>query len=174
MSDTATSSKTFAVGDKIADRYEVAQVLPAHRRRLEYQAKDLQDHGSLVILTLIGKPTKETEPDKIKRGLERASRVASWIRTPGAVIPRDFLCEQGTLLSVSVPPTGSTVSAYIQEHKPALSVLVSWLTQLASVLEVFHDARQPQFLGRIPIDNLQVTSEGQIQLIGFDMGPDFK
>lgn len=173
MSDIATQVKTLSVGDKIAGHYEVTEVLPVHLGRPEYTVKDSDDAGQPFVLSQVGKPTKETEADKVKRGLERAQRVASWIRTPGAVIPKDFLFDDGCLFSVSPNPAGVPVLQFIQEQTPPLSKLVSWINQLASVMEVFHDARQPQYLGRIPLENLRIAGD-QIQLTGFDMNPDFK
>ena len=174
MSETSTQMKVLAIGDKVAGRYEVTQALPQSHGRAEYAAKDTQEQGTAVVLTQVGKPTKESEPDKVKRGLERAQRVASWIRTPGAVVPRDFLYDEGCLYSVSAPAQGMPLPQYIKENAPPLNKMVGWITDLAGVLGVFHDARQPQFLGGIPLENLQVTAEGQLQLVGFDMGPDFK
>ena len=174
MSETATQMKVLAVGDTIAGRYEVKQALPEKHGRAQYQAVDHQDQDHAVVLTQVGKPTKESEPDKVKRGLERAQRVASWIRTPGAVVPRDFLYDEGCLYSVSTPPQGLPLLEHIAADHPPLAKIVGWVTELAGVLGVFHDARQPQFLGGIPLENLWITSEGQLQLLGFEMGPDFK
>ena len=167
-----TQTKTLAVGDKVA-QFEVVEVLPARNERPQYLVKDAQD-GSQLVLSQVGKPSKESEPEKVKRGLERAQRVASWIRTQGVVIPKDFLYEEGCLYSVTPVIQGTPLTKFIEENNPAPNQMVVWLTELAGALEVFHDARQPQYLGRLPVENLRVTQDGRIQLTGFDMGPDFK
>lgn len=174
MSDVASELKPLQVGHKLAGRYEILEDQGERQGARHYAAKDLEEHGCACVVSQIGRPKKEAEAEKMKRNLERAHRVASWIRTPGALIPKDFLYEDECLFSVLPPAYPHTVAEFISSDAPAVNVLVGWVLELAGVLEIFHDARQPQFIGQLPLENLRVDDEKRIQLIGFDLTPDFK
>ena len=170
MSDTQTAG-SLKVGDVLGDKYEVLEVLPVLLDRPRWRVHE-KGHKEDLVLTQIGPPSKETDPDKIKRSFERAARTASWIRHPGVVVPRDFLFENGNVYSVAHRPSRIPLPDYIAEHNPPLPALVHWVMELSAMVDQLHESRQPQFLGRIPVENLRITEDGQIQLLGFDISPE--
>jgi hypothetical protein len=174
MSEVSNEVKPLAVGQKLADRYEITEDLGERYGSHYYQAKDSHETNIPCVISQIGKPRKEAEPEKMKRNLERAHRVASWIRINGALIPKDFLYEDESLFSVLPTAYPYSLKEYIAQKGPTIAVMVGWLQELAGVLEIFHDARQPQYLGQLPLENLRVDDEHHIQLVGFDLTPDYK
>ena len=167
----AVESKEFRVGDKVADRFAIEEVLPPLGKYNHYRAADSEGK---VVLSQIGHPTKESEPDKVKRGLERATRALSWIRHPGFVVPKEFVIHEGVLFSVFPEVKGTLLDVYIKEHQPPISKILHWTIEIAEMLDQIHEARQPQFVGNLPVRNVLVNADGEVQLLGFDLNPDLK
>ena len=142
----AVESKEFRVGDKVADRFAIEEVLPPLGKYNHYRAADSEGK---VVLSQIGHPTKESEPDKVKRGLERATRALSWIRHPGFVVPKEFVIHEGVLFSVFPEVKGTLLDVYIKEHQPPISKILHWTIEIAEMLDQIHEARQPQFVGNL-------------------------
>jgi serine/threonine protein kinase len=174
MSEVSNEIQPLSLGHKLADRYEITEDLGERHGGHYYQAKDSHENNHLCTISQIGRPRKEAEADKMKKNLERAHRVASWIRINGALIPKDFLYENECLYSVLPPAYPHSLKDFIAQKGPTVAVMVGWLQELAGVLEIFHDARQPQFLGQLPLENFRVDDDNHIQLVGFDLTPDYK
>jgi hypothetical protein len=170
----AAAAHKFQVGDKIANRFTIETVNPPHGPYPRYRATDPESPGHKFILSQIGRPTKESEPDKVKRGLERATRALSWIRHPGFVVPKEFILHEGILFSVFPEVKGVLLNDYVKEQQPPVSKMVHWITEMAAMLEQIHEARQPQYVGNLPIRNVLVNPDGEVQLRGFDINPDLK
>jgi hypothetical protein len=172
--DETVQQDDFKVGDLVADRFKIEEVLPPLGINPHYRALDTQSGDHRCVLSQIGRPEKESEPDKVKRGLERATRALSWIRHPGFVIPKEFVFHGGCLISVFPEVKGTLLDKYIEEQQPPLSKMVHWITEMAAMFEQIHEARQPQFVGQLPIRNVLVNADGEVQLLGFDLKPDLK
>lgn len=175
MSEGGTvQNKELKLGDTVADRFKIDEVLPPVGPYPHFRATDKQNNDHKVVLSQIGHPTKESEPDKVKRGLERATRALSWVRHPGFVVPREFIMHDGVLYSVFPEVRGTLLDDYIKEQQPPISKMVHWLISLAEMLEQIHEASRPQFVGQLPIRNVLVNADGEVQLLGFDLNPDLK
>lgn len=175
MSEGGTvENKELKVGDTLGDRFKIDETIPPVGTYPHFRATDKQNNDHKVVLSQIGRPTKESEPDKVKRGLERATRALSWVRHPGFVVPREFIMEDGVLYSVFPDVHGTLLDDYIKEHHPPISKMVHWVTSLTEMLEQIHEASRPQFLGQLPIRNVMVNADGEVQLLGFDLNPDLK
>jgi len=168
----AVESKEFRVGNKIADRFTIEEVMPPLGKYAHYRAAEAD--GPKVVLSQIGRPTKESEPDKVKRGLERATRALSWIRHPGFVIPKEFVLHDGLLFSVFPEVKGTLLDVYIKEQQPPINKILHWTIEISEMLDQIHEARQPQFVGNLPVRNVLVNADGEVQLLGFDLNPDLK
>lgn len=166
------AGKEFRVGEKIAERFTIEEVMPPLGKYRHYRASD--STGPKVVISQIGTPTKESEPDKVKRGLERATRALSWIRHPGFVIPKEFVLHDGLLFSVFPEVKGTLLDTYIKEQQPPINKLVHWTIEITEMLDQIHEARQPQFVGNLPVRNVLVSADGEVQLLGFDLNPDLK
>ena len=162
-----------AVGDTVAGRFKIEEIMPQLGVYPHYRVQDTQNSNARVVLSEIGTPNK-AEPDKVKRGLERATRAMSWIRHPGFLLPKEFIQDNGVLYSVFPDPKGVLLDDYIRSNNPPLSKKVYWVNELAAMLDQIHEARQPQFVGRMPIRNVVVNADGEVQLLGFDLNRDFK
>ncbi|MBS2033418.1 hypothetical protein JST97_00405 [bacterium] len=168
----AVESKEFRVGDKVAERFAIEEVMPPLGKYPHYRASDPE--GNKVVLSQIGRPTKESEPDKVKRGLERATRALSWIRHPGFVIPKEFVVHDGLLFSIFPEAKGTPLDVYIKEQQPPIQKILHWTIDISEMLDQIHEARQPQFVGNLPVRNVLVSADGEVQLLGFDLNPDLK
>lgn len=169
-----TETKTYQKGDTIAGRFAIDEVLPPLGHYPQYRATDSEQSGQKMVLSQIGRPTKESEPDKVKRGLERATRALSWIRHPGFIVPKEFIQHDGLLFSVFPEVRGASLGKYIKDESPPISKMVHWITEIAAMLDQIHEARQPQYVGNLPIGNVLVNADGEVQLRGFDLNPDLK
>jgi len=165
-------SKEFRIGEKIAERFTIEEVMPPLGKYQHYRVSD--SAGPKVVISQIGTPTKESEPDKVKRGLERATRALSWVRHPGFVIPKEFVLHDGLLFSVFPEVKGTLLDTYIKEQQPPINKLVHWTIEISEMLDQIHEARQPQFVGNLPVRNVLVSADGEVQLLGFDLNPDLK
>jgi len=175
MSENGTVEvKQYVVGDKIADRFTIEEVLPPLGTYPHYRALDSENQGHKCVLSQVGRPTKEAEPDKVKRGLERATRALSWVRVPGCIVPKEFTLHDGVLFSVFPEVKGTLLDVYLKDNQPPLNKMVHWITDIAQMLEQIHESRQPQYVGNLPIRNLLINADGEIQLLGFDLNPDLK
>jgi hypothetical protein len=175
MTESSTvEGKEFRVGDKIAERFTIDEIMPPLGTYPHYRASDSENQGHKCILSQIGRPKKESEPDKVKRGLERATRALSWVRVPGCVVPKEFILHDGILFSVFPEVKGTMLDTYLKEQQPPVTKMVSWITAIAAMLEQIHESRQPQFVGNLPIRNLLVNADGEVQLLGFDLNADLK
>ena len=166
--------KEFRAGDKIADRFGIDEVLPPLGNCAHFRATDSEDPTHPVILSQVGRPKKEAEPDKVKRGLERATRALSWVRVPGCIVPKEFILHDGILFSVFPETKGTLLDEYVKEHQPPISKMVNWITDITTMLEQIHESRQPQFVGNLPVRNLLINADGEVQLLGFDLNRDLK
>lgn len=166
--------KQFKAGDKIAERFTIESVTPPLGTYPHYLATDQENQGHKVILSQVGTPTKESEPDKVKRGLERATRALSWVRVPGCIVPKEFVMHEGLLFSVFPEVKGVLLDTYVKENQVPLSKMVHWIGEISSMLEQIHEARQPQYVGNLPIRNILVNDLGEVQLLGFDLNTDLK
>lgn len=166
--------KEFRVGDKIAERFTIEEVLPPLGTYPHFRASDSENPSHKCVLSQIGRPTKESEPDKVKRGLEKATRALSWVRVPGCLVPKEFILHEGILFSVFAEIKGVLLDTYVKEQQPPISKMVHWITDIAAMLEQIHESRQPQFVGNLPVRNILVNADGEVQLLGFDLNPDLK
>ena len=62
MTEETVESKEFRVGDKIAERFTIEEVMPPLGKYPHYRASE---SGHKLVLSQIGLPTKESEPDKV-------------------------------------------------------------------------------------------------------------
>jgi len=166
--------KLYQVGDVISDRFKITKILDPMGSYPHYRATDKQNQDHVCVLSQIGKPTKSEEPDKVKRGLERATRNLSWIRHPGFVTPKEFIQHDGLLFSIFPDVNGVFLDEYLKKNQPPISKMVYWLNEIAAMLDQIHEARQPQFLGQLPLRNVVVNQDGEVQLLGFDLNPSLK
>jgi hypothetical protein len=167
-------NKVYNVGDMVAGRFKIDEVTPQLGRYQHYRATDTEHQNHKVVLSQIGHPTKENEPDKVKRGLERATRALSWVRHPGFVVPREFTSHDGVLFSVFPDVRGTLLDDYIRQNDPPVKQMVHWIQSLTEMLEQIHEASRPQFIGQLPLRNVMVNADGEVQLLGFDLNPDLK
>ena len=176
MSESGTTGvKEVKVGDTIADRFMIDEVLSPLGNNPLYRATDPDNMGSRVVLSQVGRPTKEAEPDKVKRALERALRALSWVRHKGIIVPKEFVEEGGFLFSVFPDVKGTPLDTYIAENPTPVSTMVDWVSELTAMLEqVFEGARRNQQLAQLPMKNVIISPDGQVQLIGFDLNSDLK
>lgn len=166
--------KQFKTGDKIAERFTIDSVTPPLGTYPHYLASDAENQAHKVILSQVGTPTKESEPDKVKRGLERATRALSWVRVPGCIVPKEFVMHEGILFSVFPEAKGVLLDTYLKDNQVPLSKMVHWIGEICSMLEQIHEARQPQYVGNLPMRNILVNADGEVQLLGFDLNTDLK
>jgi hypothetical protein len=164
----------LAPGTHVTDRFIIGEAFPNSAGRRRYRAEDKQDNSKPWVLTQVGRPSKETEPDKVKRGIERTTRATSWIQHPGIVVPKDFFYVEGILYSAAPERQGIALKQWIAENSPAITQLIAWIAELANMMEQLHESRQPQFVGRLSLENLQIGHDGILQLRGFDLSPDLK
>lgn len=100
--------------------------------------------------------------------IAQAEKTLSYLNHPGLLKPRRFLLQESRIYWVSPLPSPTRVTDYLQLHAPALPKLVSWLTDLCSLLEECHQAPQPLFWGRPSLTNLRVQ-DGRLQLLGLGL-----
>lgn len=171
MSEAQTAGgKLLAKGDKLASRYTIIDIVSESAPR-EYRVKDEQNPTQAMIVQQLA---ASGEPDKLKRSLERALRAMSWIRHPGVIVPRDIFHEGDSVFSVVAEPVGVPLDTYVRRNQPNLAELVKIVNETSSMLDQLHESRNPYFLGHLPPENLLVSGDGVVQLIGFQLASDWK
>lgn len=171
MSEAKTAGgKLLAKGDVVAGRYTVLEVLSEEGPR-EYRVRDEQAPAQAMTMHQRG---VTGEADKLKRSLERALRAMSWIRHAGVIVPRDIFIDGDSVFSVQPQAVGVPFDSHIKQNQPNLAEIVKLINEISTMLDQLHESRNPYFLGHIPPENLLVSPDGTVQLIGFQLGPDWK
>lgn len=171
MSEAKTAGgKLLAKGDVVAGRYSVLEVLSEDAPR-EYRVKDEQAPAQAMVMRQQG---LQGEADKLKRNLERALRAMSWIRHAGVIVPRDIFVEGDSVFSVQPQAVGVPFDSHIRQAKPTLAEIVKLIGEISTMLDQLHESRNPYFLGQIPPENLLVSPDGTVQLIGFQLSQEWK
>jgi len=171
MSEAKTAGgKLLAKGDVVAGRYTVLEVLSEDAPR-EYRVRDEQAPAQPMVMHQQG---STGEADKLKRSLERALRAMSWIRHAGVIVPRDIFVDGDSVFAVQPQAVGVPFDSHVRQAQPALADIVKLINEISTMLDQLHESRNPYFLGHIPPENLLVSPDGTVQLVGFQLGSDWK
>lgn len=139
-----------------------------------YKVLEVKDEHRFRVRTSIGSSMEIIEmPVRLgkrsRRKVERQRRLLSWLRHPHIRLPVDMCPGPRGLLLINRRGSGEALERRLWRRPPSSAEALRWGMELCALLTHMH--QHGLVLGRLSPSNLQLDSNGHLEISGFRLNP---
>jgi hypothetical protein len=150
-------------GSVLKERYRLVECVCEEPLR-RWLARDESEGDAAVVVLQYALSAADDGAAPVEQVKELA-----WLETPGLAVPRDVWHEGASLFVVEPVVRGRRLETAAIEDKVSTGTLLKWMIQVCGLYASLHKMKNPLVLGQISSDNVTVSTEGMVHLVGFEL-----